>query len=469
MSSSSNHSRRVPLSNNTNSLTSLSPQDAADKPTTPVALRRRGSFRRLNPRADSSEDPPSVHSSIFEAPYCSSSEGGGSGEKDDIKALQTRAARDSSHGEESSSRSREAPETTAAGVGPGPRDRLARLGRTPLETIIEKKSAATIRSPSLARTHSLDGSMPASSQTLVTDGILPIPRARRQQSFSFDDVASLESSKKPSNIATGGILPPTKAYRNYASPNMPTHSRPERIPTPPGMPSWSPSTPSAAPGRAPDASPSPGTRRPRHRGFFFRFPTATPSPSDQTASQVPNGIQATDPPHSVTASNGRPRFRPPPSGYRSYGSLDMHPFHGAPIAKPCESSSSRAPYLRPRGDNALSMRYMRTVREETIRTGPLTTSARPMSTCPHTTKRSNQGTPNHGPNASTSRPTNGGSTPYNSTEGQVEKCWKCRLSRWTEHFSLCSCCGSVTDYGEGTDSRNFSTLPESLQCSIAAI
>ncbi|KAI9765588.1 MAG: hypothetical protein M1840_007277 [Geoglossum simile] len=469
MSSSSNHDQRTPLSNNTNSLVpsrSPSPQDAADKPAASLALRRRGSFRRLNPRADSSEDPPSVHSSIFEAPYCSSSEGGGSGEKDDAKALQAGAARDSSYGEESGSRPRDAPGTTTAGAGPGPRDRLTRLGRTPLETIIEKKSAATIRSPSLARTHSLDGSVPASSHIPVEAP--PIFRARRKQSFSFDDAASLESSKKKvSDIAAGGILPPKKAYRNYAGPNMPTHSRPERMPTPPGMPSWSSSTPSTAPGRALDASPSPSpsTRRPRHRDFFFRFPIGTPSSSEHTAPQTPNSIQVTDQRRFVTVPNGRPCFRPPPSGHRSYGSLDMHPFHGAPIAKPWESSSGRPPYLRPRGNSAVRMQYMRPVREEA--TGAA--SARPMPTCPHATKMNNQSITNQGPNTPTNRPANRNTAQQTPTEGRAKKCWRCRLSRWIEKFPLSPCCGSVRGHSEGSSYRNFSTAPDNPRYNFPAI
>ncbi|KAI9777592.1 MAG: hypothetical protein M1839_008646 [Geoglossum umbratile] len=464
MSGSSTHGQRIPLSSNTNSLVpsrSPSPQDVADKPAAPLALRRRSSFRRLNPRADSSEDPPSVHSSIFEAPYCSSSEGGDGGEKDDTKASQPRAARDSSCGEESSSRSGETSGAAASSIGPGPRDRLTRLGRTPLETIMEKKSAATIRSPSLARTHSLDGLLPASSQTPSADETPPISRARRKQSFSFDDAAGLDSSKRKSgSTATDEMLPPKKAYRNYAGPNMPTHSRPERIPTPPGMPSWShfpqPAAPALGPGTPPTA------RRPRRRDFFFRLPTGTPSSSEQTTSQTPDGIQITTQQHFITVPSGRPRFRPPSSGHRSYGSLDMHPFHRAPLSKPWESNGGRPPYLRPHGTNAMSMQYMRPVQEENTTAATPTAATRPITTCPHT-KRS---TPDQAP--ASHHPTDGSTDQRHPAEDPPKKCWKCRLGRWFEQFST-FCCGSIGDYGEGTSYQNFSALPDNPRHLVAVV
>ncbi|KAI9858182.1 MAG: hypothetical protein M1813_007831 [Trichoglossum hirsutum] len=467
MSSSSNPDQRIPLSNSTNSLVpsrSPSPQDASIKPTAPQVIHRKASFRRLNPRADSSEDAPSLHSSIFDAPYCSSSEGGDSGERYDAKVSQIRRAVDIGYGGEAGLRVGEVSAVNTGSFGPGSRDRWTRSGGTPLETIIERKSATTIRSSaSLPRTHSLDGAMPSGPLSPAPRGVSPATQTRRKRSFSFDDIIHLDCGKRRSNSnATDGPLPPPKAYFDYASPNMPTHNRPERIPTPPGLPSWSPSAQPVGPDTTATVSP------PRGRGFLFRSssPRAPPPPSVRV-SESPVDIQNPNQRHSATTPGGSSRFRPPPSGHRSYGSLDMHPFHRAPLAKSWDSTgrpiTRRRIPSRPQsvmGGNAMRMQYMRPVRDSTDGATGATTpvparTTNPPTLCPHA-KRNQQ--------SSTDQSTNRGSEHYPApTSGDLGagRCWRCHLSHWTEQFPM-FCCGDVGDRPEGAGSRNFSVPPPPL-------
>ncbi|KAI9717120.1 MAG: hypothetical protein M1812_004868 [Candelaria pacifica] len=288
MSSASPPRLRSPLSDNTNRVHSRSPTafDTA-KTTQSRHVRRKVSLRAFNPDADSSEDEWSDHGSIYTALRLSSSE---------ALEIQRRVT----SGERRKLSSAEDGSVSPKGtVSPGgspitPLEKLIRPPGTPLQTIIEQKSIATLRAAqSFSRVSSLDNIVlwPAKSDSRAL--------ARRKQSFSEGDIAifkvkeSIQSSSESSNV--DGVLP------GYAEPKEPLFSPPYRMPTPPGMPPWT--------GLGPQA---PRTSQPR-TGRFFSLTN-------------PHGWA-----HSSAMSRAG-RFRPPASGHTSGGPLDSHPFHNAPLA-----------------------------------------------------------------------------------------------------------------------------------------
>ncbi|KAI9766031.1 MAG: hypothetical protein M1835_007266, partial [Candelina submexicana] len=279
---------RSPLSDTTNSIHSRSPTafDTA-KTTQSRHVRRKVSLRAFNPEADSSEDEWSDHSSIYTALRLSSSEAS------EIERRVTREERPKASSLDDGSVSRKG--TISPGGTPiTPLEKLIRPPGTPLQTIIEQKSIATLRAAhSFTRTSSLDNKSLLPSKTDLQSC------TRRKKSFSEGDVTVIKVNEYPQSSSessnTEGVLP------GYAEPKEPLYSPPYRMPTPPGMPPWT-------------GLGSEVTHPSRARSGRF-FSLTNPHSWAHSPAMLRAG-----------------RFRPPSSGHTSGGPLDSHPFHNTPLA-----------------------------------------------------------------------------------------------------------------------------------------
>lgn len=259
---------------------------------------RRSHGKVLAPLADSSEDEPSPHSSIYEAPLASDSEVEGITPPSGKRGTGFAPVRSSDVGivntteDEDAGRLPSTAETnTAAGAGSGVNwsPVSQRIGRPSLglETIIERKSNNTLREelafPRLDR-------RPSSEFTGEDDDggddAQLLPRGRRKKTRT-------ESSR------SGSFDYYNDEVYEYASPSQPLY---QSIPV----------SNNAVDARLSPATPPLGGTPPISASFFNR--NYSPSSPIRTPPQGPT-------------------FRPPTSGYRSYGSLANHPFHSAPIAR----------------------------------------------------------------------------------------------------------------------------------------
>ncbi|KAI9814578.1 MAG: hypothetical protein M1827_003133 [Pycnora praestabilis] len=313
---------RSPLSNGTNSRSSdsSSPFSTA-RSAQPKQLRRKVSFRTFAGNLDSSEEEPSEHWSVYDAQYLSSSvlsvladnkenKGGlrivlGDNTQPSPPVPNPGSGEDTLLGDRSAS-----PSSSLTKF----QSRQNRRSGTPLETITEQRSIATLRpSRSLPRRNLLYGNIPTLEPT---EGVFA-DQARHKRSFSFDDL-DLHKATKPKSEDDPSVDSSTSLdtiYRDYAYPNQPTHSPPHRLQTPPGVPKWP--GPRAVPAAGPLARDN-TTNSPSMIGRLFSFGSS----SQRVA--LPSG---------VTTQRAR-RYRPPQSGHGNYGgALDRHPFHQAPLAE----------------------------------------------------------------------------------------------------------------------------------------
>ena len=231
---------RLPLSNTTNE---FNRQDAASSDggvaVIPAkSLRRKISTRALHPLIDSSESLPSSHSSIFEALYCSPSSEYVGGRELRQNTFVTGGSR--SNGASSNSDNRlDEPNTLET-----PPIRSIHHP-TPLETITEQNSIATLRpqlSFSIRRKPSLPSLSVKQGSTLVSCGAIS---ARRKLSFSLDDLTVVRrDSRLFKNSSSTSSVAHSSAQPNTRYPTIPKENPPTRIPTPPGLPTFN--TPAAA-------------------------------------------------------------------------------------------------------------------------------------------------------------------------------------------------------------------------------
>lgn len=380
---------RSPLSTSTNSPPPRTPSPsiyATAKTTQPRPIRHQLSFRTFHPHLDSSESDPSAHSSLFEAVYLSPSlittTTTADANANTLKRVSTRRSSGSSEGGDGTA-------STGMVVGAA-RDSF--LG-TPLETIAEQKSVATLRTvTSLPQMRSSRTRSLRPTTTKPSLALLP----QHKHSFSANDLplrlrhqprnAALRSSDSTTATSPPGTASPTPtthahshAHETYAHPNEPTASPPHRMPTPPGLPSFN--TPAAHNYRI-----EPPTFR--LRDFFSRNAHA-----DANAFAGPNTIQTVGLPRGVVARGPdavvRARWRPTQSGHTGqFGGpgIASHPFHAAGFAKTVTltetptptttmvgepSVEGRAPEERPlRPQQPRSARTRRHVRFEPSSAGP---------------------------------------------------------------------------------------------------
>ncbi|KAL2070020.1 hypothetical protein VTL71DRAFT_14700 [Oculimacula yallundae] len=283
-------------------------------PTPQNTIRRKNSFIRL---ADSSEDLPSSHESIFEAFCFSSSEA--SSHKAEIIDIPSRIPRPVKKNDENS---REvSPFNFLDSI-------QFRYGHgTALDTITEQKSFATLSSK--ARTKSADNS-PSIPFLGHRDSFIIAKTPRRQISFSLDDIAEIKRSYhdacgeiEVSYFALSDeICRPLLSQEVYAEPKLPIQAPPDRPPTPPGMPSWTESQTLTIPRRGSSRPPQAPRQSMVHR--FFNISNTTTAPGGQASGDRNRVVSAPVP------GRAAPRFRPPKS---VYGPIDQHPFTKALIAQ----------------------------------------------------------------------------------------------------------------------------------------
>lgn len=278
-------------------------------------VRRKNSFIR---HADSSEEPPSPHESIFEAFYFSGANSDESNNRIELISLLPNGAPVWGNNEN------RGPSTPPPAANPLD-DVQFRYGHgTILDAIPEQKSGKTNRT--VSRTKSLDN-MAGFPFLTHRDSFVLSRTPRRKLSFSLDDMALVNRYYHDACTTiekeTCRTLP-VIVSEIYAQPKKPLHAPPDRPSTPPGMPSWTAAQNLPPRGRTTHEAP----RQSRFQRFFgfpgsgltisSRIPTSTGQLQhrDRVASSPVRGRTA-------------PRFRPPRS---VYGPLDQHPFARAPVA-----------------------------------------------------------------------------------------------------------------------------------------
>lgn len=272
-------------------------------------IRRKSSFVV---RVDSSEDPPSIHDSIFEAVYISPNNSDEVGSGIELITLDNRGS--NSQGTAIND------ENARHGGSPddGAIDDLDFLyGRgTVLDTITEQKSFGTLQT--LPKEKNSIDNLPNFPFVRHRDSFALGQNPRRKQAFSLDDIDMMQSSYHDAcamiERETHKQLP---VHEIYAEPRTPLHAPLERPQTPEGMPSWtaSQSLPRATQ-PAPQTSSHPGNRFRRFFKFTIRKPVSSTPVNTRSVSDPVRGRQA-------------PRFRPPRS---VYGLIEQHPFNNAPMA-----------------------------------------------------------------------------------------------------------------------------------------
>ncbi|TAQ84450.1 hypothetical protein B7494_g7225 [Chlorociboria aeruginascens] len=281
-------------------------------PTTPPPkqIRRKTSFVR---RIDSSEDLPSAHSSIYEAPYFSS--------EDSLYKIESKAVV-SSKDLETPSPSK-APElnesnqgTEIPSIGAVLEDKPFKYGRgTVLETITEQKSYTTMHS--LVHAKSFDEMY--TPFLAHRDSFVLMKGIRRRRSFSLDDLAFIKNSYHEACLMIAQeerkSMP---APEIYAEPKSPIHAPLYRRPTPPGIPSWTAAQ--NAPRRRQIIINQPG--KPNRLQRFLGLPDS----GMHFSSRITNPVLISRPVRSRRATT----FRPPRS---MYGVLEQHPFYNTSMAK----------------------------------------------------------------------------------------------------------------------------------------
>ncbi|KAK0107990.1 hypothetical protein ONS96_003768 [Cadophora gregata f. sp. sojae] len=308
-------------------------------PTPTNTIRRKGSFIRL---ADSSEELPSSHESIFEAFCFSASEA--SSHHAELVDIPSRIPRPVKKNDENSRDVSPSNfiDTIHFRYGNG----------TVLDTITEQKSYTTISSK--ARTKSADNS-PSIPFLGHRDSFIISKTPRRQISFSLDDIEEIKRSYHDACVVIEQELcKPLLVQEIYAEPKVPIQAPPDRPPTPEGMPSWTEAQVLAIPRRRqsnlPQASHQSRVRR------FFNLSSAPTLSSCQVSDERNRTVSAPVPGRTA------PRFRPPKS---VYGAIDQHPFAKAPIVKTQSVAPSAIP--RPKGKRLQKQQRVRFTPSATAR------------------------------------------------------------------------------------------------------
>lgn len=279
--------------------------------------------KTLTPLADSSEDEPSPHSSIYEAPLASDSE------SEEARSLSrkkgsnfvTVAARDvrvgSASEDEEARQSHDSSRGEDVDDGVGSRVNTHAESRTNfrpslgLGTIVEQKNDSGLREEESALPRLDRQSSSESSEDNDGDESSLLPRARRKKArteslrsdyfeyYNDEEVYDYASPSQPLYQSVSALNNAGEIILFYLS-GLSCCQYTDYLLT---NNIDSPLSP---------ASPLPGGTPPISASFFNR--NYSPSSPIHTPLQGPT-------------------FRPPTSGYRSYGTLANHPFHTAPMAR----------------------------------------------------------------------------------------------------------------------------------------
>jgi hypothetical protein len=307
--------RRGPLVPQTNSNLRLS----SIKP-----LRRKPSFTS---HVDSSEELPNSHESIFVAEYLSSN-----GSEDGSHKIESKGSTTSGFVGEI-----DASDSTSQLIG----STLIKYGHgTPLTTIVEQKSIATLRTTNSQTPQKSVSELPTSiiphllghRDSLELPSTVTLRTPRRRKSFSADDLVLIKHSYHKAcstiELSTRCLWTVDKVY---AAPRTPIIPPLERLSTPPGMPSWTASQNTPIQIQHPRQTPGAQRKRSKVQRLLGLRPNSGNSSPCSPGRFAPRGSahadegrnrrSATSPlPFSVVA----PRFRPPRSGHGN-GPFEIHP------------------------------------------------------------------------------------------------------------------------------------------------
>ena len=448
-------------------------------------VRRRVSVRNFRPDVDSSEETFSEHSSIYEALRSSSSEileRGSSEEKlgDWLGALAAGHRSTTNIIPSDSTSGQEALDIASNNATPR---EVSKRAKAVLETIIEQKSIATLRT-SRSTSQKLLGdndTRPQEQQSVTAHGT-KIALNNTTEAGVHGDLSPVKEDLNLSHHAPAAADSPEPPSGVLAGPNHPLYAPPYRMATPPGIPSWTA-------GQARTRLPLPeltrqdeGLRTRARRIIFSRRARSAPRPFGPAGSRLagptaPFIRSKTNASFPGSQSQGHsqipmraPRFRLPQSGHRNYGTLAMHPFHYVPLAKPAagllpdtpapsapllpapgsRSASPATPVLEPRDEPSTTITARRVRFTSSVLGGeessPETHRARRSRS-----RSSSADTPVLPPSSHPLCPhvqlDPATETPLVAT-AQRECCWKCRRER--ARAWLCFvCCGVVADGDEG--------------------
>ncbi|KAL8693266.1 MAG: hypothetical protein Q9218_001867 [Villophora microphyllina] len=311
---------RTPLQDTTNS---ISPEPSSPFHTAKTSQsnksRRRLSisfFRRQG--LDSSEDLPSPHSSLWDAPLAEQPLVITTpvGDWDSSSADITPKPEEPKKKKKGKRKGKVQPASPPAAIKSSPSAGLDPNVHHPhlLDTITERSSLPTLRShhPSI---RSLHRASPSISTLRARTSAL------RKESFSLADLpviapSSLKSSQSSESSTQDKTMQPI--------PNTPTHDPPERMPTPPGLPKFN--TPEAINYRLP--SPQIGFRQ-----KFHRHPTPEQIVYRRQTSHLPPGVVMRGEHGELIRGKYKQGGLSGHTGYGTQGVLENHPFTRAPIAQ----------------------------------------------------------------------------------------------------------------------------------------
>lgn len=309
-----------PLSDRSNSRT--------PSPTPIGSLPRKTSKRHPLSHLDSSEHTPSEHSSLFDAVYWRASD-----HTQGVLARAEAATRVDSkqHGTDVTQDNHAKAAAAARAVEFAVRY-INNPSGTPLATIIERKSYATLKSKASSRRFTPVHVHPHSNyihSAACSD-------ARKRTSFSLDEQALREHELQ--RCEDDEHLP---LKRNYVRPASPPHQPFQRTTTPPGRPRW--------PGDLPTSAP-PAPLRSSSRQRFARVVrdvlriSSAPHPAQTVSTLASRPRRA-----SMPVRTGRAYWRPPQSGYGVLGvsELARHPYQNAFAAANVKPGGPTAPALTP--------------------------------------------------------------------------------------------------------------------------
>lgn len=309
-----------PLSDRSNSRT--------PSPTPIGPLPRKTSKRRLFSRLDSSEHTPSEHSSLFDAVYWRASD-----HAQGVLAPADAATHvgPKQHGTDVTQGNHAEAAAAAQAVEFAVRF-VNNPSGTPLATIVEQKSYATLKSKASSRRFTPIHVHPHSNYIHSTAS----SNVRKRTSLSLDEQVLREHEIQ--RHEDDEHLP---LKRNYARPASPPHQPFQRTATPPGRPRW--------PGDLPTSAPPAPLRSSSRQRFarvvrdVFRISSA-PHPAQTVSTLASRPRRA-----SMPVRTGRAYWRPPQSGYGVLGASELarYPYQSALSAADVKPGGLTAPALTP--------------------------------------------------------------------------------------------------------------------------
>ncbi|KAI4263088.1 MAG: hypothetical protein L6R42_001755 [Xanthoria sp. 1 TBL-2021] len=335
---------RTPLQDTTNGMSPepSSPIFHTAKTNQSTKTRRRFSLPFFRPQnLDSSEDLPSPHSSLWDAPlanetiYTAIPNGNWDASVADITPRPTTL--DTKPKKKGRRKGKAKPTSPPVAIQPPALERshTQSVNLDPnvhhphlLDTITERSSLPTLRSqhPSI---RSLQQRTPSATTLRLRTSAL------HKKSFSVSDIPAPIHSP-PDSSSKSSVS--SQNYTIETLPNAPIEDPPERMPTPPGLPKFN--TPEAINYRLPSPHLS-------FREKFRRHPTPEEITYHRQTAHLPPGVVMRGEGGELIRGRWRQGGLSGHTGYGNQGALDAHPFNRAPMAG-IASEEDAAVEARPR-------------------------------------------------------------------------------------------------------------------------